>query len=427
MCAVFIGPGLSYSKLYFSHIIFLLVLFCFYLFKTHITKIPVKNIYTQLYYFFGIMCAWYSLSLLWSIDRLASFHYLFYMLYGSSIALFLIYFYDSSSRLSKLIRYLRVILGIEILVSLFEIGTSFRWPISPLSSYTHLFGRSATSLDCSDNILSLIFSSPTGFSWNPNNLAAKLVIILPFILFSPNKWIKCLGSVSTFIIILFTTSRFCFVAALIVLFVYFFISYKRIFIFIFSNFIIMILLIYVTNFKIVEFAKSNNFPSQVLGIVYIVEDALYLLSNIIDPSNSLNSEGKRARLIRNGFTALLDSNGLGVGAGGSIPIQSKYGFTGNTTSMHNFWVEILVDSGILFFSLFVFWYGYMFISLIRIALNTRDPLIKYLSKSCAISLLGFTIAAQSPSSCIYLLSMWGLFGFSIAVVNTHKKCKLQIV
>ena len=54
----------------------------------------------------------------------------------------------------------------------------------------------------------------------------------------------------------------------------------------------------------------------------------------------------REELARNGINALKNSYGFGVGAGGSVAIQEKLGgVDGRITSMHNFWLEVIVDSG----------------------------------------------------------------------------------
>ena len=61
----------------------------------------------------------------------------------------------------------------------------------------------------------------------------------------------------------------------------------------------------------------------------------------------------RRELINDGITELIKSKGIGVGAGGSTALQNELGgVAGRFTSMHNFWVEVLVEGGIIIALLF---------------------------------------------------------------------------
>ena len=49
-------------------------------------------------------------------------------------------------------------------------------------------------------------------------------------------------------------------------------------------------------------------------------------------------------LVVNGLRAFIDTNGIGLGAGGSVANQEIIGpVAGRFTSMHNFWIELLVE------------------------------------------------------------------------------------
>lgn len=70
-------------------------------------------------------------------------------------------------------------------------------------------------------------SSPTGFEWNPNNLAVTLLIISPFFLLHSNKWIKYFGFFSIFILIVISGSRGVYCICVYVAVVYFVFEQKR--------------------------------------------------------------------------------------------------------------------------------------------------------------------------------------------------------
>ena len=52
-------------------------------------------------------------------------------------------------------------------------------------------------------------------------------------------------------------------------------------------------------------------------------------------------------MVDNGLNAFYSSYGLGLGAGGTVANQEIMGpVDGRFTSMHNFWIELLVEGGI---------------------------------------------------------------------------------
>jgi teichuronic acid biosynthesis protein TuaE len=141
-----------------------------------------------------------------------------------------------------------------------------------------------------------------------------------------------------------------------------------------------------------------------------------------------NSLGERQRYILNGLEALKNTYGLGVGAGnhGNAEYQKDIAGKSPQISMHNFWIEILVDAGIPFALFFYAWYVYVIIMLFKVFKRSYpNSIINYYSKASALSLCGFFVGAVSASSVIYDLPMWILFGFSIAVINISRNNSLD--
>ena len=114
---------------------------------------------------------------------------------------------------------------------------------------------------------------------------------------------------------------------------------------------------------------------------------------------------------------------LGVGAGNSKFIQEKNGkVAGKLTSLHNYWLEILVDTGFIFFLVFVFWYFKVVYELVLIS-NTNTKL-KYYSKSIYIAMLGLLISAISCSSIVYFFPFWILLSIGLLVIRLNEKEQL---
>ena len=81
---------------------------------------------------------------------------------------------------------------------------------------------------------------------------------------------------------------------------------------------------------------------------------MFYLSGDIDIGGSIEW---RRQLVDNGLNAFYNSYGLGLGAGGSAANQELIGAVdGRFISMHNFWIELLVEGGIIITCIFIFCY-----------------------------------------------------------------------
>jgi teichuronic acid biosynthesis protein TuaE len=134
-----------------------------------------------------------------------------------------------------------------------------------------------------------------------------------------------------------------------------------------------------------------------------------------------SSAGVRQQLLRNGAEELRSTGGWGVGAGGSLTVQEKRGTVQGVKSMHNFWFEIIVEAGIVVGGLFMLWYAGMFLRMVQVARRSRDAELRRIARAAAITLLGFSVAAVSASSTIYLFPMWILLGTCTAVLSAHQR------
>lgn len=414
-----IGLGISYSKIYLFHISLILLNLFTYIqinmnYNSYLKRVKLPN---KLHYIFFAMLIWYSISIMWSINTQYWLEYLFYIVCGTSISLNIVYYSHNFNNYKKQFNTISFFFILQIIVCLFETFTSFRLPTSPYSKYRSFFGRSQADLsNFSDTAQAYISSSPTGFHGNPNNLATAMSIIFPFFLFHTNKYIKILGIISIIIIVTATGSRGNMISICLMFLVHFLYSYKKFFIGIFLlpfTFIITPIITSIIKF----FGNSENIKlKELLSLPTVLSNTLF------QKASSVSSIGVRKQLINNGIEAFLQTHGLGLGGGGARAIQEQIGgVVGKISSLHNFWIEILIEGGILFAVCFSIWYIYMIYSLYKISLKTRKDEIKYYASSTSLSMIGFLIGATSPSTCIYLFPMWILFGFAIATINNFQK------
>lgn len=412
-----VGVAFSYSKIYLFHIA--LVFLVLGILKTKISnsKLKIPKLPTRYHYIFYFMFFWYFLSILWSLNYGYAIVYLFYIICGLSIVLTLIYYIRTIEIQNKVFKLLAIVFIIEIVFSLLEVFTEFRLPISPFSPYVVYFGR---EMKISENLdvdaIQYLLQAPTGFQWNPNNLAVTFLIILPFFLIHNNKLIRFIGFASVTVIIIMSGSRGVFIAlCFMMVFYLFLLDMKKLLISLFIlPFGFFVFFSFLKDLKNSETPKiremANSF--EVLKI-YMFEEA-----------RDSDSIGIRKELIKNGIDALKKTHYIGVGGGGSKAVEEDYGgVAGKITSMHNFWVEMLVDAGVLFTFTFFVWYILVILKLYLIGVSTKHFTLKYYSQSLFLSMVSFVLGAVSASSVIYLFPMWIMYGFAIATINNYKRYK----
>ena len=89
--------------------------------------------------------------------------------------------------------------------------------------------------------------------------------------------------------------------------------------------------------------------------------------------------------------------------------------------MHNFWIELLVEGGIIFALSGLLWYGSIVYNLFIIFKTNTNSIFKYYSESLFLSMISFIPAAIAASSTIYFFPMWIMFGMAISVISLYKK------
>ena len=419
LVSIVIGVGISYGDLYLFHIIFgIVILQSTRQLIYNSFKINLNTFQNNYIYFMPLFMFWYFITIFWSVNKLYTLQYIFYIFCGTGIVFYIVSVFKTPNDLNRGKKILAYVFSIEIALSILECFSSFRLPISPFSDYVTFFGREPSldpTLD-SFSVASLI-QPPTGFKWNPNDLALTMITLVPFFLFlNKNFFLKMIAISSITTIIIMTSSRSVFLS-MGILFLTYFIFYKRQILPIALTISVGLLFF----FQIENLKESEN--PQISEIANTFSTIQNILSDNILIGESISI---REELARNGINALKNSYGFGVGAGGSVAIQEKLGgVDGRITSMHNFWLEVIVDSGILFGIVFLIWYLSLAWNLYLVGLRSKISHSKYFGKSISLSLIIFIPAAITSSSVIYFLPMWLLFGFAIATLEIESKITLQ--
>lgn len=418
LIATICGSAIGYGHFYLFHFVLILILFVLLLSNKNFVSYNV--ILTPFCVFFIFFIFWYLTGLIWSYNKLLTLQYIIYLLLGFSVIVIFSTWVTTIERYKYAFKIIRNTVILEFIIVLLEILNIFRLPTSPFSDYAVLFNRKATDFGMyNDDIITLLKSTPTGFYGNPNNLAIFVTSTLPFFLFSKNKLIRIFGIVFTLIVIIFTSSRGVFISFVFGIAIYMFFQYKRHFIIL----LIFLLMVFKSPSVIVDTLKESE-NKRIAEIAFAGES---LMSYLIDDSNTDDSISKRQKLVKNGLDELKETGGLGVGGGASNSVHGNQGL--KKESMHNFWIEILVEAGVFTFISFVLWVIVFVHRLWSISQKTKDSFLSYISRSLALSMCIFSVGCISASSVIYNLTMWLMFGMGISVIYIHnvklKRFKIQ--
>jgi teichuronic acid biosynthesis protein TuaE len=410
--SVILGSGFAYWYFYFFHFILVFVFLVLLSNKNIVINYkPVFSKYFGLPFFFLL---WYITGIAWSYSRLDTLRYIVYIFLGISIVFIFSTWVITIERYRYILKVVKNLVLFEYVIVLLEILKLFRWPTSPLSTYAHILKRQQMDFSgYSESILTLMSSMPTGFLGNPNDLSIFVLMTLPFFLFSKRNLVRIAATVFVLLTIIFTSSRGVFIAFLFGIIVCFFFYYKRVFLIA----IFTVLLLFITDSfnAIIEKVKMSN-NSRIAEIADSVD---ILMIYLTENDKSGGSISVRQQLIENGIKEFWKTNGLGAGGGSSTIIQKeKYG--SDITSMHNFWIELLVDGGFIGFFLFLIWYLCIIAKLFFISIKSRNSYIVYVSRSLFLSMCFFLVGCISASSVIYMLQMWLMLGMGIAIIYIEK-------
>ena len=128
------------------------------------------------------------------------------------------------------------------------------------------------------------------------------------------------------------------------------------------------------------------------------------------------SGGVRSSLLGDGLGLVAETDGLGVGAGNAEnEVRSLANFPG-VANLHNWWLEVLVNGGIVGFALYLLFYLTLLRGQARAARRAADPFVRYLALAGALALIGWIVGSIGPSSAIHYAPMWIVFGLGMGAL-----------
>lgn len=387
-----IGYVISFGKLYLFHVIALLYVSAVLLGAVKISRQAVSSIGALFLVFL-----FSAISLLWSPDAANGFRYIFYLSNALIIVLALVNYSRSKRELDFTYGVLACFLLLNFLVGILETTGLFRLPMSPY------YGEFNTR--------------PSGFNYNINNFGFVFAISFPYLFLYPKFWVRLAGVVLAAWFTFKLESKGFFLALFFFFIFYLMMELKKrsTWYMICLGAIFLIILGATQLISPVELAEKRAFS----GFEQI-ERAIELIGEgSIDANDSTST---RMAMYLYGLQELQSSGYLGVGiAGIGTALAQNTNFFPDADgiySFHNFFLEMLIDLGLVPFILIFVCYFALVIRLFKI--SRREGGVKYYAKSSAYALLTALPASISPSSIIYILSFWLILGFSIAVARVSR-------
>ena len=337
------------------------------------------------YFMFLLFWAFYSLSTaLLVADVAAWLKYNLFFISGIISSIFIGLFFTKKEDFIKAFRIIEILSIFLGIIGYYEIFTG---------NYNFI---SQDNQDWYFNALNVIgYRIPITIFYNPNDYALFCLFsfYISLILFMTqtnhvNRLISCLNCISLIFLLIATQSRGGFVALLIS-----------------------------APFVIYSFYRLTNIGHRLwIAIsalfILIVERSGWLFYIYGDVYSSLTTfdlaggDVTRINLIKNGLIFLKDSYYLGTGLG-NIEYHMGHSavyYVGWIRNIHNWWMEILVSSGVLIFAIYVYLYIRNVWLLYKLPKITCDREVALIS----IPLLGFTTAfvVSSMSSSSHFTSEW---------------------
>jgi teichuronic acid biosynthesis protein TuaE len=371
-------------------------------------RLPFRTNVTPLILFLAFWTPWTLVSLIWAVDKVSGVKYAIFIVMMASLTAGTVFAVNNVKTLRIALLLLLLVFAVALGVALLEITTDFRLPTSMLVGKPARYQWAATS----------IFH-------NQNDFATYIALWLPFLLaitfVARRAYVALPAVVCAFIsalCLLYTGSR--------------------------TNLLALVLMA-PTMLVVLALRKGTSSERRqwMMGITLLLAVASFLFLGTrgelpllrmpwlgvqhwrfdtleVEMDEGSGSGGTRIKLIEGGVRVALDSHLLGVGPGNAEYHLRQIPDLETVYNLHNWWLEVLVNGGVLVFVGYLAFYATLLWRLFRVARRTQDRLLALTATALFTALVGYVLGSLSPSSAIHFTPMWIHFGLSLAVINLHR-------
>lgn len=391
-----LGYVLSYQKIYLFHVVAVLYFLSMVLGFIKVRKSSFKTM-QYIFLFLGYVI----ISMLWAPSLVNGLYYIFYFICATTIIFVVVNYAQDINKLNFIFKVLAVFFLLNFFVGLLETTGLFRLPASPY------YGSFNTR--------------PSGFNSNLNNFGFVFLAIFPFLFLYPSKVAKATATLLAAWFAFKLESKGFFLGLLAFYFCFFLVEIrkKRTWHLITGLGITTL----IASFFLVFMLENVNLNNRIFSTFGQIERGVDLiLSKDIEAKDST---GVRSSMYLYGVQELISSYGVGLGAAGvGTKLANETDLFGTDKalfSFHNFFLEMLIDFGIIPFLLIMYGYLKLVRKLLSISKYKNNIRFSYYAKASALSLLTIIPASISPSSIIYVFTFWLVVGFSLSITKISKR------
>jgi len=340
--------------------------------------------------FFVFLC----ISLLWTPNIKNGFYFVFYFFCGYTIIFAMVNYVTDMGKLNLIFKTLAIMFSLNFFIGLLETTGYFRLPASPYYGLDH--------------------ARPSGFNSNLNNFGFVFIAVFPFIFIHPRRSVKFLGALLALWFTIKLESKGFFLG-LVIFFGLFFllrVKYKSTWRWVGLGLVGVIVL---AMFLALGTTKIN-FNNRAFTAFDQIERAVNLAKSY--DISAQDSTSIRTAMYLLGIQELSKTYGTGLGAAGiGSKLASETDFFGEDKEMfsfHNFFLEMMVDMGVIPFFVVMVAYIKLALANLKAAKRIKDKNLFFYNKASGLALLTIIPASISPSSIIYVFTFWLVIGFAIA-------------
>jgi teichuronic acid biosynthesis protein TuaE len=413
-----VGSAVGYSIVWLFHIAFLTYLLLrgrsLASDSRKLLSAPVTGNVLKLLLAFG---GWYFLSGAWAMNGWYWARYMGYLVLGGGLLLAIVCYSSSEDAYSRVLRALKQAFLLALMLGLLEAFTPFRWPTSPYSDYAPIFARETIDYSRFErDAQAMLQSSPTSFWGNPNAFALAMVMTSPYFMLHSHRWFGLLGLTAIFVVVVMAGSRGAMAGYLVGLALcLLWLQYEH---------LVALFFLALCGIMVAPFVKHSVYAeSPRLAQISTLPGDLGRYFAPVGPTVPLvgDSIDVRKGLARRGIAALIETGGRGVGAGGSQAVLEVGQEGRGVSSMHNFWIEVLVDGGVIAILLVCAFFTWCAARLRSILIGSGSVFCRDQARILALSLAIFAVGCVSVSSPVYFLPMWILLGLSVALIEINRR------
>jgi teichuronic acid biosynthesis protein TuaE len=362
-------------------------------------------------------------SLLWNAAPLpVAFGYLLNLTTGCLIAILIFQYVKDEITLNRVWKFFAAGSVIQIFISIYEVISGW-----------HVPGSKYLDPDIPSYVVELNRYAPTGFSGNPNNLAFVIGLFFCILLsWKTHTLIRYFGIIISLLLIFLTGSRLVLLTSIFVHIYFLMSSWKgRIR---FKNWIKPISIF--IPLLLSAFCFLSLFPDQVnltsLSLNQNTESHVEQSANIfagfdeISDEDNHSSGGKRKDLIFLALDSLSKRYFMGAGVGGSISLMRNSSSSDIwIANIHLFWLELLVDFGVLPFILVLTWILWLFYTNYTFYRRTLRVGFRNHISSSHIILIYIPVAGITASTLVTTWPFYSVLGIISSTVYVSIKHQLH--